>query len=127
MAGSSPATDNTGMSPKTDKGMSVDTAMSRVLAAERDAVDRLAASERHAHDVVREARESVRALVRRHQARLSRLHAACAATTSELVGKLEKAAAERQVESYPAADRQRRLDVAVARVAREITETGDAH
>ncbi len=114
------------MSPKTDRGMSVDTAMSRVLAAERDAVDRLAASERDAHDIVREAREFVRALVRRHHARLSRLHADCAATTSELVDRLEAAAADRDAESRSSADGQRQLEKAVARVARELTEKVDA-
>jgi vacuolar-type H+-ATPase subunit H len=107
--------------------MSVDTAMSRVLAAERDAVDQLAASESDAHDIVREAREFVRALVRRHHARLSRLHADCAATTSELVKQLEEAAADRDAESCSTADGQRRLEDAVARVARELTEKADAN
>lgn len=115
------------MRPKTDNGMSVDTAMSRVLAAERDAVDRLAASERRAHVIVSEAREYVRALVRGHHVRLSRLHAASAAKTSELVSQLEDAAAERDVVSHPAADRQRRLAEAVRQVARELTEKVDAH
>ena len=115
------------MSSKTDKGMSVDTAMSKVLAAERDAVDQLAASERRARDIMREARESVRALVRHHTARISRLHAACASKTTELVGRLEKAAAEQDVESCSTPDGQRRLSNAVAEVARELTEKGDAH
>ncbi len=115
------------MSSKTDRGMSVDTAMSRVLEAEKTAVDQLAASERRAHEIVREARESVRALVRRHQARLSRLHAACADKTRELVAQLEQDAAIHDEEPRSGDAARRRLEEAVARVAGELTEKGDAH
>lgn len=107
--------------------MSVETAMSMVLEAEKEAVAQLAASERRANEIVSEAREFVRALVRRREARLSQLHADCALKTSELVGLLEKDAAAQDQEPRPGDNGKRRLEEAVARVARELTEKGDAH
>lgn len=107
--------------------MSVETAMSRVLEAEKEAVAQLATSERRANEIVSEAREFVRALIRRHEARLSRLHADCALKTSELVALLEKDAAAQDQEPRSGDNGKRLLEQAVAGVARELTEKGDAH
>ena len=107
--------------------MSVDTAMSRVLEAEKEAVAKLAASERRAHGILRDAREYVRALARGHQARISRLHALCTARNEELVTRLERDAAVHDQEPRSSDDARRRLQEAVAEVARELTEKGDAH
>ena len=115
------------MSSKTDRGMSVDTAMSRVLEAEKEALAKLAASERRANDILRDAREYVRALARGHQARISRLHADCAARNEELVTRLEQDAAVHDHEHRSGDDARRRLEAAVAELARELTGKGDAH
>ncbi len=110
------------MSLEADRHTSVETAISEVLAAERDAVAQIAACESRADEILRDVRKSVRALVRRTQTRVSRLHAECAARTRELVAELEKEAAANMERSVLDGEAQERLAEAVSSVARELTE-----
>lgn len=107
------------MSTETDRHNSVEAAMSEVLGAERDALARIAACEDRADQILREARQAVRAMVRRTRQRTSRLHANSAARTRELVAAMEQDAG---LESEPLDDRdQQRLEAAVSEVARDLT------
>lgn len=81
------------MSAKTDESLSVEKAMSRALSAERDALAQIAACQSRADETLQSTRKKIRAMVRRAQQRLVRLHAACDQRTQELVSRMEKDAA----------------------------------
>lgn len=110
------------MSLEADRHTSVETAISEVLAAEQDAVAQIAACESRADEILRDARKSMRALVRRTQTRISRLHAECAAKTQELVAELENESAVNLERSVLDGEAQQRLAEAVSSVARQLTE-----
>ena len=93
MAGRCRRSENEVMSAKTDATMSVEKAMSRVLSAESDAVAQIAACQSRADETLQSTRKRIRAMVRRTQQRLVRLHAACDQRTHELVSRMEKEAA----------------------------------
>ena len=113
------------MSTGTDRHTSVETAISRVLAAEREALAEIAACENRAEQLRREARAAVRAMVRRTQDRISRLHAGCAARTAELVAEFQQDAGSR--DSLPGEDQETGLLLdAVRAVAAELTAPEDA-
>lgn len=114
------------MSTGTDRHTSVETAISRVLAAERQALAEIAACEDRAEQLRREARAAVRAMVRRTQDRISRLHAGCAARTAEFVAALERDAGSSS--PLPGEDRETELLLeAVRTVARELTVADDTN
>ncbi len=116
------------MSAKTDTTMSVEKAMSRVLSAESDALAQIAACQSRADETLKSTRKRIRAMVRRTQQRIVRLHAACERRTRELVSRMEQEAATG--DDYPAPDNgQDILLEAVRAVAAELTTPGssDAH
>lgn len=113
------------MSAKTDDKLSVEKAMSRVLSAEKDALAQIVACQSRADETLRATRKKVRALLRRTQQRISRLHAGCEARTRELVSSMEQEAAA--AAGYPAReDSEDTLMEAVRVVAAELTTPGSA-
>ena len=116
------------MSAKTDTTVSVEKDMSRVLSAESDALAQIAACQSRADETLQSTRKKIRAMVRRTQQRLVRLHAACERRTHELVSRMAQDAATG--DEYPAPDNgQDILLEAVRAVAAELTTPGssDAH
>jgi hypothetical protein len=128
MVGVRGRSENEIMSAKTDERLSVEMAMSRVLSAERDALAQIAACQSRADETLQETRKKVRAMVRRTQQRLVRLHAACDQRTHELVSLMEKEAAAHD-EYSPRDHGKDALTEAVRIVAAELTTPGssDAH
>ena len=113
------------MSAKTDTTMSVEKAMSRVLSAETDALAQIAACQSRADETLQSTRKKIRAMVRRTQQRIVRLHAACEKRTHELVSRMEKdAAAENQ--HSPRDHGEDDLLEAVRAVAAELTTPGSS-
>lgn len=113
------------MSAKTDDKLSVEKAMSRVLSAEKDALAQIVACQSRADETLRATRKKVRALLRRTQQRISRLHAGCEARTRELVSSMEQEAAA--AAGYAAReDSEDTLMEAVRVVAAELTTPGSA-
>jgi len=125
MAGCCRPSENDVMRAKTDDRVSVEKAMSRVLSAESEALAQIVACQSRADETLQATRRKVRAMVRRTQQRLSRLHAGCEARTRELVSRMEQEAA-RDAE-YPA--RENGTDTlmeAVRVVAAELTTPGSS-
>lgn len=114
--------ENAGMSTESDRQLSVATAMSEVLGAERDALAQIAACEQRADEILRDARKAVRAIVRRTQKRISRLHAGCTERTRDLVAKMELELTVDAERSVPGDGERDMLRKAVSAVARELTE-----
>jgi ElaB/YqjD/DUF883 family membrane-anchored ribosome-binding protein len=116
------------MSAKTDTTMSVEKAMSRVLSAESDALAQIAACQSRADETLQSTRKKIRAMVRRTQQRIVRLHAACEKHTHELVSNMEQEATTG--DDYPTRDNgQDSLLEAVRTVATELTTpvSSDGH
>ncbi len=113
------------MSAKTDTTMSVEKAMSRVLSAETDALAQIAACQSRADETLQSTRKKIRAMLRRTQQRLVRLHAACEKRMHELVTCMEKQAAA-DSESPPRDHGQDALLEAVRVVAAELTTPGSS-
>ena len=84
MAGRGRPAENDFMSAKTDNRLSIEKAMSRVLSAEADALAQIVACQSRADGTLLATRKKVRAMVRRTQQRLSRLHAGCDERTHAL-------------------------------------------
>lgn len=116
------------MRAKTDEKLSVETAMSRVLSAESEALAQIDACQRRADETLQSTRKKIRVMVRRTQQRLSGLHAACDERTRELVSLMEKEAAADD-EHSPRDHGQDALTEAVRIVAVELTtpDSSDAH
>jgi ElaB/YqjD/DUF883 family membrane-anchored ribosome-binding protein len=113
------------MSAKTDDKLSVEKAMSRVLSAERDALAQIVACQSRADETLQATRKKIRALVRKTQQRISRLHAGCDERTRELVARMEQEAATGA--EYPARENGKdTLTEAVRVVARELTTPGSS-
>jgi uncharacterized protein YjcR len=93
MVGSGGRSENEIMTAKTDERLSVEKAMSRVLSAERDALAQIAACQSRADETLQATREKVRAMVRRTQQRIVRLHAGSGERTRELASRMEQEAA----------------------------------
>jgi len=105
--------------------MSVEKAMSRVLSAESDALAQIAACQSRADETLQSTRKKIRAMVRRTQQRIVRLHAACEKRTHELVSSMEQEAATG--DDYPTRDNGKdTLLEAVRAVAAELTTPGSA-
>ncbi len=120
MVGAGGRSENEFMSAKTDDTMSVEKAMSRVLSAESDALAQIAACQSRADETLQSTRKKIRAMVRRTQQRIVRLHAACEKRTHELVSSMEQEVATG--DEYPARDNgQDTLLEAVRAVAAELT------
>ena len=125
MAGRGRRSENDFMSAKTDEKLSVEKAMSRVLSAERDALAQIVACQSRADETLQATRKNVRALLRRTQQRISRLHAGCDERTRELVARMEQDAATGA--DYPARENGKdTLMEAVRVVARELTTPGSS-
>jgi ElaB/YqjD/DUF883 family membrane-anchored ribosome-binding protein len=125
MAGRGRPSENDFMSARTDEKLSVEKAMSRVLSAERDALLQIVACQSRADETLQATRKKVRALVRRTQQRISRLHAGCDERTREFVARLEQDAATGA--GYPARETGKdTLMEAVRVVARELTTPGSS-
>jgi anti-sigma-K factor RskA len=113
------------MSAKTDEKLSVEKAMSRVLNAERDALAQIVACQSRADETLLATRKKVRAMMRRTQQRLSRLHAGCEERTRELVSGMEQEAATGA--DFPARENAKdTLMEAVRVVAAELTTPGSS-
>jgi hypothetical protein len=113
------------MRAKADERMSVEKAMSRVLSAESDALAQIAACQSRADETLQSTRKKIRAMVRRTQQRIVRLHAACEKRTHELVSSMEQEATEG--DDYPTRDNGKdTLLEAVRAVAAELTTPGSA-
>jgi hypothetical protein len=80
------------MSAKTDETMSVEKAMSRVLSAESEALAQITACQSRADETLQATRKKLRAMVRRTQRRIVRLHAGCEEYTRDLVSRMEREA-----------------------------------
>jgi len=125
MAGRRRPSENDFMSAKTDEKLSVEKAMSRVLSAERDALAQIVACQSLADETLQGTRKKVRALVRRTQQRITRLHAGCEERTRELVSRMEQDAATGA--EYPARENGKdTLMGAVRVVAAELTTPGSS-
>ena len=113
------------MSARTDATLSVEKAMSRVLSAESDALAQIAACQSRADETLQSTRKRIRAMVRRTQQRLVRLHAACDKRTHELVSRMEQEAATG--DDYPTREKgQDTVLEAVRAVAAELTTPGSS-
>jgi ElaB/YqjD/DUF883 family membrane-anchored ribosome-binding protein len=123
MVGVRRRSENDDMSAKTDATVSVEKAMSRVLSAESDALAQIAACQSRADETLQSTRKKIRAMVRRTQQRIVRLHAACDQRTHELVSRMEKEAAA-ESEYSPRDQGQDDLLEAVRAVAAELTTPG---
>ena len=125
MAGRRRPFENNFMSAKTDEKLSVEKAMSRVLSAETDALAQIVACQSRADETLRATRKKVRAMVRRTQQRITRLHAGCEEHTRELVSRMEREAATGA--GYPARENGNdTLMDAVRVVAAELTTPGSS-
>jgi vacuolar-type H+-ATPase subunit H len=102
----------------------VRSAIDEVLGAEREALAEIASSQSRADEILKEARQSARALLRRNQARLSRLHAGCAARTRELVNDVERGSEAYDACAVPADEERAMLDNAIRALASELTTKG---
>jgi len=109
------------MSTGTESHTSVKTAMSDVLRAEREALVQMAECDSRAEQILGDARQTVRAMVRRTQQRISRLHASCAQKTRELIDLMQKDAADYASCAVPADREKRLLQNVVSTVARQLT------
>ena len=88
------------MSAETDRQQSVDEAISAVLDAEQEALASIRECEARADEITRNARETVRRMLRDTDRRISRLHANCERRTRELIDELEgRGAADASVET----------------------------
>lgn len=103
---------------------SVGSAITRVLREEQEALAAIAACESDANEIQRQARQAARAVLRRTRERVSRLHAACAARTQELIDEIERDAGEHPETAVPADGERRLLDAAIRALARELTSRG---
>jgi hypothetical protein len=113
------------MSAKADERLSVEKAMSRVLSAESDALAQITACQSRADETLQATRKTVRAMVRRTQERIVRLHAGCEERTRELVSRMERetTAGARYPDRESATDT---LTEAVGVVAAELTTPGSS-
>jgi hypothetical protein len=109
------------MAKDTDNELSVDTAISLVLDAEQDALAQIEKCEARADEVMRETRQVIRAMVRRTEERISRLHSGCARRNQELIAELENAALEDVSQPYRDDGSGDRLLAAVEAAARRLT------
>ena len=121
MAGLHGGLENDPMAKDTDNELSVDTAISLVLDAEQEALAQIEQCEARADQVMRETRQVIRAMVRRTEERMSRLHSGCARRNRELIAALEDAALAD--ESRPDGDdgSEERLLAAVEDAVRRLT------
>lgn len=103
---------------------SVGSAITRVLREEQEALAAIAACESDAKETQRQARQAARAVLRKTRERVSRLHAACAARTQELIDEIERDAGEYAETAAPADSERRLLDAAIRALARELTSRG---
>jgi hypothetical protein len=100
--------------------------MSRVLSAESEALAQIAACQRRADETLQATRKTVRAMVRRTQKRIVRLHAGCDARTRERVLRMEQEAAT--AAGHPARETGKdTLTEAVRVVAAELTTPGSSN
>jgi hypothetical protein len=113
------------MSAKTDERLSVEKAMSRVLSAESDALAQIDACQSRADETLQATRKKIRAMVRRTQQRIVRLHAGCEHRTRELVTRMQRetATGARYTDRDSGADS---LTEAVRVVAAELTTPGSS-
>ena len=116
--------DNGRMDTEKDAIESVESAITRVLHAEQEALADIEASEEEAKEIQRNARQAARAVLRRTGRRLSRLHNACAARTRELIDEIERSAGESAAAANPDDDERRLLDSVVRTLAEELTSRG---
>ena len=113
------------MSAKADERLSVEKAMSRVLSAESDALAQIAACQSRADETLQATRKRVRAMMRRTQQRIVRLHSGCDKRTRELVKSMQRDAATGA--QYPARENGTdTLREAVRVVAAELTTPGSS-
>ena len=100
---------------------SVESAITRVLRAEQEALAAIAACESEAQEIQREARQAARSILRRTRARVSRLHAACAARTRELIDEIEHGGTNYLACAVPDDGERRLLEAAIRSLASELT------
>jgi len=109
------------------KTESVESAITRVLRKEQEALAAIAACENQAKASQRQARQAARAILRRTRGRVSRLHAACAARTRELIDEIERDAGEYSACAVPIDGERRLLDAAIQALAGELTSRATPH
>jgi vacuolar-type H+-ATPase subunit H len=114
------------MAEEMDESISVDTAIKLVLDAERDALAQIEACEKQADEIIRQARQVIRGMVRRTDQRIGQLHANCEQRNRELIAELELAARADESRPIQKDASQNRLVAAIAELARRLTtpETG---
>ena len=104
-----------------DRIESVESAITRVLRAEQEALAAIEASEGEAKEIQRQARQAARAVLRRTRQRVSRLHVACAARTRELIDEIERGAGAPSSAAGPDDGERQLLDTAIRALAVELT------
>lgn len=113
--------ENKGVDTDMDRIESVESAITRVLRAEQDALAAIEASEGEAKEIQRQARQAARAVLRRNRLRVSRLHAACATRTRELVDEIERGSGASPCDTTPDDGERQLLDTAIRALAAELT------
>lgn len=99
-------------------------AIDGVLGAEQAALAEIASSQRRADEILRSARQTARAVLRRNHDRLSRLHAGCAVRTRELVEEIERGAGANGDGAVLGNAELQTLDTAISALAAELTTRG---
>ena len=127
MAAVSGHSENRIMSAETDPDLSVRSAISRVLDAEQDALAQITACENRADQLLQETRQAVRAMVRRAQRRISRLHAGCEERTHELVMRAERDAVLSVAQPMVSDEVEMKRLKVVRSVAKELTTRESPH
>ena len=114
------------MAAEMDKPVSVDSAITLVLDAERDALSQIEACEERADDIIRQARQVIRGMVRRTDQRIGQLHANCEQRNRELIAELETAAMADETRPVQIDALQNRVVAVIADLAQRLTtpETG---
>lgn len=114
------------MATKMDKPVSVDSAITQVLDAEREALAQIEACEERADEIIRQARKVIRGMVRQTDQRIAQLHANCRQRNRELIAELEAVAMADGSHPVEKDALQNRLEAAIAELAHQLTtsETG---
>lgn len=100
----------------------VETAMARVLEAERQAHDAIAAAQAEAGHMAEAARAAQRRLAERTRERIARVHGAFAAAVQAELARIDAQAQALPAHDDPDADDLARLEQALAALAARLTE-----
>lgn len=109
------------MDGSSDYAGTPESGITEVLGAEKQALADISACEEQAEVTLANARRDVRAILRRTQDRLARLHAGCAAKTREIISDIEREAGTYDVCDLPEDGERLLVEEVVRSVAAELT------